>query len=172
MDEIIPIFGGGGTVDLTQINEDISHLQTVLAQIPALPSDFISSWSSVKSAAAKIPSTFTSIIFSDIKASVDKIPSTFTTAIFNGIKVSADKIPSTFDANTFATMKAATTDKIPSAFTSSSLAEINTSIQNVIQQFNSRDFLNVNDLQAALKQAETNVGSVVTLVSTLNQDKK
>jgi hypothetical protein len=150
MDEVIPVSGGGGApVDLTQINQNISNLQTAIAQIPILPIDFISSWSSVKTAADKIPSTFTSTIFTNIKTGVDKIPSTFTTAIFNGIKASVDKIPSTFDANTLATMKAAT-DKIPTAFTSNSLAELNSSVIDVIQQLNSRDLINVNQLQTAL----------------------
>jgi hypothetical protein len=171
MAEVIPVSGGGGaTVDLTQVNQDISNLQQAVAQIPTLPSDFISSWSTTKAAAAKIPSTFTSTIFNDIKAGVDKIPSTFTKTIFEGIKASADKIPSTFDANTLATMKAAT-DKIPSAFTSSSLTEINSSIVNVIQQLNARDLLNINDLQTALAQAETNVVSVVSAVNDLNKPK-
>jgi hypothetical protein len=170
MTEVIPVSGGGATVDLTQVNQDISNLQNAVANIPTLPSDFISSWRSVKTAAAKIPSTFTSAIFSDIKAGADKIPSTFTTAIFNGIKASAEKIPSTFDANTFATMKAAT-DKIPTTFTSSSLAEINSSIISVIQQLNSRDLLNVIELQTALQQAETNMVSVVSALNDLNQKK-
>jgi hypothetical protein len=170
MAEVIPVSGGGATVDLTQINQDIATLQNAVTNIPSVPSDFLSNWSNVKTAAAKIPSTFTSAIFSDIKADVDKIPSTFTTAIFNGIKASADKIPSTFDANTFATMKAAT-DKITSTFDANSLKDINSSLVNVIQQLNSRDLLNISDLQTALQQAETNVVSVVTAVNNLNQKK-
>jgi hypothetical protein len=170
MAEVIPV-SGGGTVDLTQVNQDISNLQTAVANIPALPSDFISSWSTTKAAAAKIHSTFTSTIFANIKTGVDKIPSTFTTAIFNGIKASADKMPCTFDANTLATIKAAT-NKIPAVFTSSSLTDINASIIGVIQQLHARDLLNIRDLQTALQTAATNVQSVVTAVNELNQKPK
>jgi hypothetical protein len=170
MADVIPV-SGGCTVDLTQVNQDISNLQNAVSQIPTLPSDFLTNWSSVKTAAAKIPLTFTSTIFSDIKAGVDKIPSTFTKTIFEGIKASADKIPSMFDANTFTTMKAAT-DKIPAAFTSSSLTDINASIISVIQQLNARDLLNISDLQTALDTAATNVQSVVTAVNQLNEKPK
>jgi hypothetical protein len=173
MAEVIPVSGGGGgaTVDLTQVNQDISNLQNAVANIPTLQSDFLSSWSTTKAAAAKIPSTFTSTIFTNIKASVETIPSTFTKTIFEGIKASADKIPSTFTATTLADMKAAT-DKIPSAFSSTSLTELNASVVNVIQQLNARDLLNVGDLLTALAQAETSVVSVVSAVNDLNQKPK
>jgi hypothetical protein len=131
MDELIPVVASGGISDLGIISQDVSTLQNAVATIPALPNDFISSWRSVKTSAAKISSTFSSTTFNEIKAGVEKIPVIFTIAIFNSIKVSEDKIHSKFDVNTLITMKTMT-DKIPTVCTSSSLAEMNTSIKNVI----------------------------------------
>jgi hypothetical protein len=175
-------------------NSEIQNLKDIINDIPAFPAGFLDNWSSARAnankvaripdnlpatlssanwtttytAAAKIPTAFTSTIFTNMQTNSNKVascgsslPSTLTSANWTSTYTSAAKIPSTFTADwATITTNSQKVVAVPDAL-SNTLSSANwTSILNTVSSIPAGFFTDWNKMSYITKEELTEALSV------------
>jgi hypothetical protein len=195
-------------IEVPEENPEIQTLKDMIDEIPKFPADFLNNWSSVKAnadkvanvpnalpatlssanwtstytAAAKIPTAFTTSILSTIQTYANKVancgaslPNTLTSANWTSILNTSAKIPTTFTAD-LATITAnsekvaAVPDALPNTLSSANW----TSIYNTVLSIPADFFTDWNKMSYITKQELTEVlgsslGKIEILEKTLSE---